>query len=236
MHVDRYLFQHFAIAFADHTNCYLELPPHKVSMYLMGKVYEWLINDAKELLLDGNLLAMYTLAKFLDVRRLLQQFWYNFAISDRFGFWEQDAFQAYLEARRISCNDMIAILLSRIRKCFLPLVASSEFLEMNVNEVIFIFKLDNICVNSEDEVFFAAVRWLEHNWSNRRVYLVQIMATIRVRLLSPWLQWSIIYKPENKVIQKLGLNDHVRAMLWDACLFGEAFVSRKSWQMIVESC
>ncbi|XP_034474930.1 uncharacterized protein LOC117782092 [Drosophila innubila] len=227
MHVDRYLFQYFANAFADNSNYYLELPPHKASMHLMGKVYEWLINDNNELMLDSNFIAMYNLVKFLDVRRLLQQFWYNFAISDRFGFWEQDAFQAYLKARQISCNDMIAILLSRTRKCFLPLVASSEFLEMNVNEVIFIFKLDTICVNSEDEVFFAAVRWLEHNWSKRKEYLVQVMATIRVRMLSPWLQWSIIYKPENLVIKEFGTNCQVKAMLWDACLFGEASVANK---------
>lgn len=227
MHLDRYLFQYFAYAYTDHKNHYLELPAHKAPVHLMGDIYNWLINDKNELIFDGNFVSTYALVKYLDVRRVLEQYYYNFVISDKYGIQEQDAFMAYLTARQMPCNDLIAILLSKVRKCFLPLVASSEFLGMNAKEVIFLFYQDTLCVNSEDEVFFAAVRWLEHDWTKRQKYLAQVMAAIRMRLLSPWLQWSIIYKPENKVIRKLGSNDRVRAMLWDACLFGEASVNHK---------
>ncbi|KAM8720293.1 hypothetical protein ACLKA7_006350 [Drosophila subpalustris] len=226
MHIDRYLFQYFANAFADHNNHCLELPTHKASINLLGEIYSWLINDKNELELNGNFLNMYTLVQFLDMRRALEQFWYNFAISDKYGCWEKDAFMAYLKVRQMPCSDMVAIMLSRIRKCFLPVVASIEFLEMKAKEVIFLFNLDTICVNSEDEVFFAGVRWLEHKWSKRQKYLVEIMASVRMRLLSPWLQWSIVYRPESKVIRQIGSNAQVRALLWDACLFGEANVTQ----------
>ncbi|XP_032293562.1 uncharacterized protein [Drosophila virilis] len=227
MHVDRYLFCHYMKAFHDHSNCFLELPSHKVSLNLMVRLYNWIIKDHNELALGSNFLLMYMMAKFLDVRYLLEQYWYAFSIPGNKGIWEAEAFHAYLPSRQLQCGDLMSIFLARIRKCFLPLVSSFEFLNLSANEVIYLLKMDMICVNSEDEMFFAAIRWLEHDWQNREQYLVHVMATLRFRMLSPWLQRSIAYQPENEQIRKVGSNNIVKAMLWQACLFGEAACAYK---------
>lgn len=222
MHVDRSVFCYFAKAFKDHDNYFLELPSHKVPMHLMIKLYQWMIFDDTQLLFDSDFLSVYNMAKFLDVTVLLNQFWSIFATSDATGHWEQEAFQTYQNARKMQCEDMMTIMLSRVQKCFLPLVASQDYVEFDPNEVIFVLKMNTICVNSEDEMFFCAVRWLEHDWKIRRLFLKEIMSTVRFRLLSPWLHRSIMFKPETKTIAKLGQCKGVRALLWDACLYGQA--------------
>ncbi|XP_023170935.2 uncharacterized protein LOC111599496 isoform X2 [Drosophila hydei] len=222
MHVDRYVFCHYMKGFQDYSNCYLELPSHKIKMSLMVKMYNWIIDDTEELALGHNFLRMYTMAKYMNVRYLLEQYWHSFSIPGKLGFWEQEAFQAYLPSRNLESGDLMAIFLSRIQKCFLPLVASSEFASLKVEELTYLLKLDIICVNTEDEVFFAALRWLEYDWQHREQYVVQVMATVRFRLISPWLHYSIIYSPEKSTIRKLSENHIVRAMLWHACLYNQS--------------
>lgn len=222
MHIDRSIFRHYAKAFKDHDNFFLELPSHKVPMHLMAKLYHWMIFDDYKLLFDGDFLPMYNMAKFLDVRVLLNQFWATFAATDCAGLYDQQAFQAYLKARQLQCEDIMTIMLGRIRKFFLPLIASQEYIEFDANEVIFALKLNKIYVNSEDEIFFCALRWLEHDWENRRLFLMDIMSAVRFRLLSPWLHRSILFQPETETIGKLGRWKDIRALLWDACLYAQA--------------
>ncbi|XP_060654544.1 uncharacterized protein LOC132790123 [Drosophila nasuta] len=229
MHVDRYLFLYHFNAFKGNPNLYLELPSHKVPMNLMAKLYHWLIDDNYMFPLGDDFLAIYEMAKFLDLRRLLEQFWFTFSTSSSEGFWEQGAFKGYLDARQMPCPDMMSIFLTRIRKCFLPLVASIEFLQLDVNELIFLFKLDTISVNCEDEIFFTAVRWLEYDWSERKKHIIEIMNHIRFRLISPWLQRSLLYHPENQMLRELAAKDEVKALLWEACLFGTAILGAKKF-------
>lgn len=221
MHIDRLIFRHYAKAFKDHDNFFLELPSHKVPMHLMAKLYHWMIYDDYKSLFEGDFLPMYNMAKFLDVKVLLNQFWATFAATDCAGLYDQHAFKAYLNARHLQCEDMMTIMLGRIRKFFLPLIASKEYIEFDANEVIFALKINKIYVNSEDEIFFSAVRWLEHDWDNRRLYLMDIMSTVRFRLLSPWLHRSILFHPETKTIKKLGRWKEIRALLWNACLYAQ---------------
>lgn len=225
MHVDRAVFRFYAKAFKDHDNYFLELPSHKVPMPLFVKLYHWMISDDSQLLFDSDFLSIYNMAKFLDVTVLLNQFWATFAASNSAGLWEQGAFQAYTQARKMQCEDMMTVMLSRVQKCFLPMIASQEYVEFNINEVIFVLKMNTIYVNSEDEMFFCAVRWLEYDWENRRRFVMDIMSTVRFRLLSPWLHRSIMFKPETKIIAKLGQCKEVRTLLWDACLYGQALLA-----------
>ncbi|KAH8355208.1 hypothetical protein KR093_008305, partial [Drosophila rubida] len=227
MHVDRYLFYNYASAFKKNYNHYMELPTHKVPINLMAKVYNWFLNGNNQLSLGEDFLAIYEMSKFLGIRRILEQFWFTFSTSSSLGLWELGAYKAYLKARDMPCSDLMSILLSRIRKCFLPIVASIEFLQMNATELSYLFKLNTICVNSEDEIFFAAVHWLEYDWSQRQEYIVQLMNNVRFRLISPWLQRSILHQPENNVISEVGTKDEVKALLWDSCVFGTAALTSK---------
>ncbi|XP_030381992.1 uncharacterized protein LOC115629631 [Scaptodrosophila lebanonensis] len=227
-HVDRYVFTRHANNFADCCNLFLQIPVHKVQMGVLTRLYGWMLDEKSELLIEEQLVPMFISAKFLGVRELIEQYWHTFSISGDLGLWEQDAFHAYLAAREHRCEEMMALMLTRVRKMFLPLVASLEFLQLEVNEVAYLLRQDTLCVNSEDEVFFAAIRWLDYKWPSRKESIATVMASVRFRHLAPWIRRSICCAPENAVLKEVGHTCQVVAFLWDAAKFCLAAINFES--------
>lgn len=58
----------------------------------------------------------------------------------------------YLEARTLGLKDVQIAMSSRICKFFLNLVASKEFIDLNVDEVVHFLNSNSIGVHSEIEV------------------------------------------------------------------------------------
>ncbi|XP_002003717.3 uncharacterized protein LOC6577778 [Drosophila mojavensis] len=230
MHVDRYVFFHYLKGFEDYKSWSLEFPANKVSMILLAHMYNWMVSESPALILGHDFVEMYHMAKYLNVRYLLELYWHSLSIHNggEGGVWEQEAFRAYQICHRLGCSDLMAIFMNRIQKLFLPLVASEEFLAMEAGEVAYLLKMDSLCVNSEDEVFFAAVYWLGHNWEERQQYMEQVMASVRYCMISPWLHRSILHKPENEIIRKVGESHTIRALLWRGlCASHAMFAKRK---------
>lgn len=76
-------------------------------------------------------------------------------------------------------------MLPRICKFFLSMVASKDFVEMDVKEVSGLLELNSIGVNTELDVFYAAARWLLHD-NARHKYMLEILSCIRFGLIVPW--------------------------------------------------
>ncbi|XP_017054911.1 uncharacterized protein LOC108097245 [Drosophila ficusphila] len=106
---------------------------------------------------------------------------------------EKVAFQVYLEAKRLPALQLVCeVMLNRLRYSFLALVGSSEFLDLPVEVMELILRRDSIGVNSEMEVFFAALRWLGHkNVSKRLKYLRRLMACVRFHHLPMTFLFSL---------------------------------------------
>lgn len=201
--VDRYIFTYYAENFRDCRGSFVQFPVSKIDMGLVMQLYDWMITDHQTIDINDKLISFCKASRFLGIRTLEDQYWGTFALDGDVGIWEQNAFHTYLLAREEKCEDLMSLMMARIRKCFLPLIASREFLEFNANEVVFLFGQDTICVNSEDEVFFAVVFWLDYAWKQRMIHTEFVMSSVRFAHLSPWLRLSLANHQENQLIAKI---------------------------------
>ncbi|KAH8367856.1 hypothetical protein KR084_003576, partial [Drosophila pseudotakahashii] len=213
--VDRLLFTYFARNFRDCSSPFLQLPAEKVPMRLFVRIYEWMLGEDKGFPIGNELIPFFAAAKFLGVSRLMAQYWGTFSKRGDRTCWEMNAFHTFLLAREYRCPEIITVMLGRVRKAFLPVVASREFLEMDANEVACLLSQDMLCVNSEDEVFFAAFYWLDFAWAERKKYAAGVMSKVRFALVSPWLRRSITNRSENKRISEIGKLEEVKTLIWE---------------------
>ncbi|XP_016951656.1 uncharacterized protein LOC108025631 [Drosophila biarmipes] len=221
-YVDRYLFTHYARNFRHCSSSFLQFPVQKVQMGMLVRIYEWMLGDDLAFPIGNELIPFFAAAKFLGVKKLMEQYWGTFSKRGDRVIWELNAFHTFLMARQYQCEDIMAVMLERLRKCFLPVVASRELLEFDVNELAYLLGQDMLCVNSEDEIFFTAIYWLRFAWAERKKHAVSLMSKVRFSFLSPWLLRSIANNPENECIAEIGQKPEVCRWMWESVLFSTA--------------
>lgn len=127
------------------------LPADKVTAEAFAIIYEWMLAEKPIVQRDG-ILELYNAAQYLKIKELIHQCW--FCLDDVDAFCEDSAFLLYLEARKFDHDILQKIMLTRISKFFLTLVASKDFLELTNNEICNLLKSNTIGVNSETDVTF----------------------------------------------------------------------------------
>ncbi|EDX01285.2 uncharacterized protein Dyak_GE16300 [Drosophila yakuba] len=225
--VNRFLFTYFARNFRDFSSQFLQMPVQKVEMALIVRIYEWMLNEEENFAIGKELIPFFAAAKCLGVKELMEQYWGTFSTKGGCGIWEINAFHTYLMARDLRCLEIMVAMQARLRKCFLPVVASWEFLEFDANEVYSLLNQDTLCVNSEDEVFFAAFYWLNYAWVERKKYAVQVMQGVRFGLVSPWLRRSICNRSENDRIGEIGQMPEICHLIWEGTLLCQAIIANR---------
>lgn len=68
---------------------------------------------------------------------------------------------------------------------FLNVTESNEFLEMSPIDLILLLESNYLNVYSEEEVFSALAKWLNHNKNSTESYIYDLFSTIRVTQLKP---------------------------------------------------
>jgi BTB And C-terminal Kelch/BTB/POZ domain len=147
------------------------------------KVYEWMLTDNCQLAVD-DLLSLLMAANHLEIVELQSQCWLHIDNEDL--FHEHSAFLFYWKGRHLPMADIRDIMLNRIGRFFLSLVACREFVELELDEVTILLRSNLVGVHTEAEILFAAVRWLFHDWSNRKQHLLDIMKCVRFGLMTSW--------------------------------------------------
>ncbi|CAH8563803.1 unnamed protein product [Schistosoma turkestanicum] len=84
-----------------------------------------------------------------------------------------------------ACRGLLRVADQFTRLNFLEVVASEEFLLLPVNHLVDILRSDDLNINSEEQVYYAVMRWMHHNLSDRRPYLSYLLEHVRLPLLSP---------------------------------------------------
>ncbi|XP_016998570.2 uncharacterized protein [Drosophila takahashii] len=118
-------------------------------------------------------------ARHLGVRLCEKDCW---QVLSREEVREKRAFLVFQEAKRLpALAEVCESMLGRLRNCFLALVGSSDFLELEGRALAVILRQDTLGVNSEMEVFFAVLRWLGHADAQRRIasHLRRLMSCVR---------------------------------------------------------
>lgn len=61
---------------------------------------------------------------------------------------------------------------------------SNEYLQMDIEELCSILSADELNVRDEDLVFDAAIRWIDHDPTERETYMVRLLNTMRLGLMT----------------------------------------------------
>ncbi|XP_059057175.1 uncharacterized protein LOC131850828 [Achroia grisella] len=204
----------------------IELPITSVTPEAFQAIYDWMIfsgPESNKLLKRDNILDLFCAAQFLSIKDLEEQCW-SFIVNENL-FAEDTAFALFIEARTKGMTPVMELMIPRVMKFFLPLVASIDFLELDAEEVMTLLKSNYICITSEIEVLMAGVRWLYANWPSRHRYAVEMMRCVRFGLISPWQLVDIKRNPDNAEILEIVNKPEVQQMVDD----GLAYVIIKYW-------
>ncbi|XP_049867248.1 uncharacterized protein LOC126367662 [Pectinophora gossypiella] len=225
-HCHRIILQIYSTFFDVNPHREIELPVNNVTPEAFHTIYDWMIfsgPESNKLLKRDNVLELFCAAQYLSIKDLEEQCW-SFIVNENL-FTEDTAFALYRQARAKGMTPVMDLMIPRVMRFFLPLVASRDFLELEAEEVLTLLKSNYICVTSEIEVLMAGVRWLYGDWSSRRRFAVDVMRCVRFGLISPWQLVDIKRNPDNAEILELVNEAEVQQMVDD----GLAYVIIKYW-------
>uniref|UniRef100_A0A1A9WNC2 BTB domain-containing protein n=1 Tax=Glossina brevipalpis TaxID=37001 RepID=A0A1A9WNC2_9MUSC len=194
----------------------VQLPDEKITPRAFTMVYEWMLAEEPLVQREG-ILELFIAANFLGIKELINQCW--LCLDDNIRFREDTAFLLYLEARKYQLETLDQLMLMRICKFFLTLVASKEFLLMSAKELCALLSLNTIGVNSEIEIFMCVVRWLSHNWKKRESHMLDLVKCIRFSLMPAWFLVTISKNPENPVFAHIVNHPEVNKMINDGLAY-----------------
>ncbi|XP_064071769.1 uncharacterized protein LOC113399806 [Vanessa tameamea] len=225
-HCHRIVLQIYSSYFNMNVQREFDLSSASISPETFHIIYEWMLfsgTESNKILKRDNVLDLFCAAQYLEIKDLQDQCW-SFIMNENL-FNEDTAFALYREARCKNVTAVKELMVPRIMRFFLPLVASNDFLQLEPEEIITFLKSNYICVTSEIEVLMAGVRWLKANWSNRSPFVVDVMRCVRFGLISPWQLVDIKRNPENNEILEIVNTPEVQQMVDD----GLAYVIIKYW-------
>ncbi|XP_052737831.1 uncharacterized protein LOC112047458 [Bicyclus anynana] len=225
-HCHHIVLEIYSSFFESNTAREIELSRTDVTAEAFHTIYEWMIfsgPESNKILKRDNVLDLLCAAQYLGIKDLEPQCW-SFIVNENL-FNEDTAFALYREARLKGMPPVMDLMVPRVMRFFLPLVASKDFLELDPDEVITFLKSSYICVTSEIEVLMAGVRWLCGDWANRKMQAVNIMRCVRFGLISPWQLVDIKRNPENAEILEIVNEPEIQQMVDD----GLAYVIIKYW-------
>lgn len=188
----------------------ITLPEEKVTKNAFLMVYDWMLTTDPKVQREG-LIEVISAAEYLQIESLIEQCWD--CLEDDTVFVEEHAFILYMEARKFGHELIQNLMLSRICKLFLTLVASKEFVDFSTDEVCMLLNSNTIGVNSEIEVFMSAARWLNYDWNERSKYLLDLMKCVRFGLIAPIQLVALHDTNDSEEISKIVSNSEVRKMI-----------------------
>ncbi|EDW47907.1 kelch-like protein 6 isoform X1 [Drosophila sechellia] len=190
------------------------LPENTVSQKAFMLSYKWMLSDEPVLEL-AHIVEVYVAATYLRITGLEAHCWSYF--DDVECYNEDTACALYVESKDNPAMDVVRnMMLTRIRKFLLTFVATKEFLDLPTSHLIYLLDSDEICVNTEIEVFFIAVRWLGHNWNKRKVHIRRLMSCIRFNLMPLWYLLYARREEDHSLVMELIFHPEVEYKIDDS--------------------
>lgn len=69
------------------------------------------------------------------------------------------------------------------------------------------------------EVLMSAVRWLMHDWNERKQYMLEVLKCVRFGLIAPWQLVDVKRNPENPEFMELMSYPEVQKMVDDGLAY-----------------
>ncbi|XP_058464871.1 kelch repeat and BTB domain-containing protein 2-like isoform X2 [Malaya genurostris] len=200
------------------------LPEEKVTPEAFTLIYQWLLSTKPDVPRD-HFIEVFRAAVFLRIHALLNQCWN--CLGDTEALIENRAFQLYTEAISFNQTDIQNMMLKRICKFFLPLVASDIFTKLPVQDVCILLKSNYIGVFSEADVLYAASIWLLDDWNSRSQYTSEIIKLIRFPLMSRPLLSCLLGTDDNEQINGILQHDVTHNLIIQALANSKTFPSKR---------
>ncbi|XP_055497678.1 actin-binding protein IPP [Leucoraja erinacea] len=90
----------------------------------------------------------------------------------------------YQFAEQIACHDLAEFSESYIYVHFLEVCKTEEFMGLAKDQLVKIFKSEELQIEDEYQVFTAAMEWVLHDMVKRKKYVIEILDPVRFPLLS----------------------------------------------------
>ncbi|EDV32558.2 uncharacterized protein Dana_GF19852, isoform A [Drosophila ananassae] len=130
-----------------------------------------------------DIIEVLRAASYLEITELLEHCW---NVIDSQIYNNFSAFNILFEGRHayelLEMNEMMS---SRISRAAMITLSSREFLCLNENQVCNLLASSTLAVNSEMEILYSALLWLNHLWPCRRSSTHVILKNIRFGYMSP---------------------------------------------------
>ncbi|CAO1411394.1 unnamed protein product [Diamesa serratosioi] len=179
---------------------FIKLSNNAVAPRSFQMIYNWIL--LSKTVQRHEFVPLFLAAKYLEIKPLEKQCWDYVEKT----FEEDEAFLLYLEAKQFNFIVLENMMLQRINKFFLTIVCSKDFLLMEINDVVCLLELNNIGVNAEIDILYAASRWLLYDWDNREHHLTAVMKTVRFGMLFPCK--IVEFRTNNNVTDLKRILDH----------------------------
>lgn len=164
------------------TGSVITLPIDKLKESTVQMLYDWMLSDGVDCP-RSELLDFLETAHCFYIPRLVDTVYQ--CLCDQNLFSGLDSIYTYFEAKRKHQMAITEMLMTNILKFFLLLVCSDEYRDMDVKCVCSLLSSDKLVVQSEMEVFFAALLWMFVDYKERKRYIPKLMECIRFMLLPP---------------------------------------------------
>jgi len=109
---------------------------------------------------------------------------------------ESNVIGVHCFAEAHACNELVAKSKDFILDTFVDVCRQEEFLELNESKLIEIFSNNDIFVESEETVFLAAIRWVDHDRASRGANFHRVLEHVRLPLVSPYFLHDCVDKQE----------------------------------------
>uniref|UniRef100_A0A1B6D328 BTB domain-containing protein n=1 Tax=Clastoptera arizonana TaxID=38151 RepID=A0A1B6D328_9HEMI len=212
--------QCYSSFFSEKTGPKIELSQDVVTKYAFEQIYNWMLDldiESVHIFNRYNILEIITAAEYLKVKELVEQCWAF--IDNKELFSEDNAYKLYVDARHRANVNVMELMVPRIKKFFLPLVSSKDFLSLTVHEVCLFLRSNYIIINCEIEVFFSGIRWLFHDWEKRKENLIEIMSCVRFGLIANWQLIDILRNPIIEEYKSIRNSKEVCSMISDGLAY-----------------
>ncbi|KRF99572.1 uncharacterized protein Dwil_GK26927 [Drosophila willistoni] len=124
---------------------------------------------------------MLIAAEYMKVYGLILSLFNCFSQNKHFS--ELNAFKCYMLAYEKGVDPLMYLMMDRISVCFLIIISTLEYRRFQIDQVCELLSSNYIGVQSEIEVFYAALMWLFWDYRNRHKYIKLLFRVIRFKLL-----------------------------------------------------
>lgn len=150
------------------------LPSSMVNARAFVAMYRWALEPVHEMS-TNYLLQVLRAAQFFDCPEIVADIWNAMELVTRD---PEKAVSLYQRSITLGLH-LEDHLIGRLANIFLQFAASREFRQLEAAPIKRLLSMGSLAVNSEMEVYMAAVLWLDHKWPERQCHASEIMQCVR---------------------------------------------------------